>query len=166
MIVFEGDVSHNARLYMKQIEGNVWIIVSIIVLVLFGVPLLMFCIYASALAALFYIVLPMPLLGGVLYRFLPTDLQKVQMPTKVMLMQDIMISKGKDFEYGRYYDDVKKVIDCGEWYHIVFYFPHKNVYFICQKDLIKEGTIEEFEEIFKDKIVRKKQKGDNGHEKI
>ncbi|MDE6201764.1 MAG: hypothetical protein K2M47_07840 [Clostridiales bacterium] len=80
------------------------------------------------------------------------------MPTKVSIMSDIMISSGKDFEYGRYYDDVKKVIDYGEWYHMVFYFPHKIVYYVCQKDLITEGTIEEFEEYFKDKLVRKKLK--------
>ena len=37
-----------------------------------------------------------------------------------------------------------------------------NVFTICQKDLIVEGTLEEFEEIFKDKLVvyepKKKQK--------
>ncbi len=39
--------------------------------------------------------------------------------------------------------------------HVIFYLPNFNRRFICQKDLITEGTIEEFEEIFKDKIVRK-----------
>ena len=51
--------------------------------------------------------------------------------------------------------DVKKVIDKGNFYIILFYFPHKDVNFICQKDLIVEGTIEEFEELFEGKIVRK-----------
>ena len=51
--------------------------------------------------------------------------------------------------------DVKKVIDEGEWYQIIFYFPYKLAECICQKDLIVEGTIEEFEELFKDYIVRR-----------
>ena len=52
-------------------------------------------------------------------------------------------------------DEVKKVIDMGEFYHILFYFPNQWANCICQKDLIVEGTIEEFEKLFEDKIVRK-----------
>lgn len=51
--------------------------------------------------------------------------------------------------------NVKKVIDEGEWYQIIFYFPYKLAECICQKDLIVEGTIEEFEELFQDYIVRR-----------
>lgn len=51
--------------------------------------------------------------------------------------------------------NVKKIIDVGEWYQILFYFPHKNMYFVCQKNLITKGTIQQFEQLFKDKIVRK-----------
>ena len=35
------------------------------------------------------------------------------------------------------------------------YFPSQWSNCICQKDLIIEGTIEEFEKLFEDKIVRK-----------
>ncbi len=52
--------------------------------------------------------------------------------------------------------NVKKVVDMGEWYKIYFYFPYKSNLFICQKDLLVKGTIEEFEELFSDKIIRKK----------
>ena len=52
-------------------------------------------------------------------------------------------------------DDVKKVIDMGRFYDIIFYFPNQWANCICQKDLIVEGTIEEFEKLFEDKIVRK-----------
>lgn len=53
----------------------------------------------------------------------------------------------------RYLNDVKKVVDLGEWYKIYFCFPHKSNLFVCQKDLIAEGTIEEFEALFEGKIV-------------
>jgi len=50
--------------------------------------------------------------------------------------------------------EVKKVIDYGEFYMIKFYF-NAGRRCPCQKDLITQGTIEQFEEIFKDKLVRK-----------
>ena len=52
-------------------------------------------------------------------------------------------------------EDIKKIVDYGDFYRIVFYFPNLNARFICQKDLITQGSIEEFEERFSDKIIRK-----------
>lgn len=51
--------------------------------------------------------------------------------------------------------DVKEVEDLGDSYRILFDFPGCSPMFLCQKDLITEGTIEDFEELFADKIVRK-----------
>ena len=49
---------------------------------------------------------------------------------------------------------IKRIEDQGDWYYITFKGDFtENI--ICQKNLITQGTIEEFEEIFKDKIVRK-----------
>ena len=50
---------------------------------------------------------------------------------------------------------VKKVVDCGDWYFIVFKFLEFSNALACQKDLITKGTIEEFEALFEGKIVRK-----------
>lgn len=49
---------------------------------------------------------------------------------------------------------IKKIIDAGDWYEIIF--KHGNICnsWVCQKDLIVEGTIDEFEQLFHDKIVR------------
>ena len=51
---------------------------------------------------------------------------------------------------------MKKIIDEGDWYQIIFYFPHKVGDCICQKDLITQGSIGEFEEMLKGLIIRKK----------
>ena len=51
---------------------------------------------------------------------------------------------------------VKKVIDMGEWYYIIFKFGDISNSWICQKDLITQGTIEDFEKIFEGKIKRDK----------
>ncbi len=50
-------------------------------------------------------------------------------------------------------EKIKKVIDEGDCYHIIYAEYSNSI--ICQKDLLVQGTLEEFEEIFKDKLVRK-----------
>ena len=49
---------------------------------------------------------------------------------------------------------VKKVLDCGEVYYIIFKFGDITNSWICQKDNIISGTIEEFESLFQSKIVK------------
>lgn len=49
---------------------------------------------------------------------------------------------------------VKKVLDCGEVYYIIFRFGDITNAWICQKDNVVSGTIGEFERIFQSKIVR------------
>lgn len=49
---------------------------------------------------------------------------------------------------------VKKVLDCGEVYYIIFRFGDITNAWICQKDNVVSGTIGEFERIFRSKIVR------------
>lgn len=50
---------------------------------------------------------------------------------------------------------VKKVLDCGEVYYIIFRFGDITNAWICQKDNVVSGTIGEFERIFRSKIVCK-----------
>lgn len=48
--------------------------------------------------------------------------------------------------------NVKKIVDYGDSYGIIFY--HQIINIFCQKDLLTEGTIEEFEELFEGKIIK------------
>ena len=76
-------------------------------------------------------------------------------PTKIVIDDDYIAIYLRIGAYKRRdLYDVKKVIDYGVFYDIKFYFPWEQEY-MCQKDLIVEGTIEEFEELFADKLVRK-----------
>ncbi|MBO5412036.1 MAG: hypothetical protein J6A38_03000 [Clostridia bacterium] len=49
---------------------------------------------------------------------------------------------------------VKKVLDCGEVYYIIFKFGDITNSWVCQKDNIVNGTIGDFETLFQSKIVR------------
>ena len=49
---------------------------------------------------------------------------------------------------------IKKVLDAGDCYYIIY--GDINNCIVCQKNLIQEGTIEEFEALFQGKVVRQK----------
>ena len=49
--------------------------------------------------------------------------------------------------------ETKRIIDYGDCYHIRY--KRFKAPIICQKNLLKEGSLEDFERIFSDKIVRK-----------
>jgi len=53
-------------------------------------------------------------------------------------------------------DQVKRVRDDGKYYSIIYADISNAI--ICQKSLLVEGTLEEFEALFEGKIVRKKSK--------
>jgi hypothetical protein len=79
----------------------------------------------------------------------------MHLPTVITIEDHILSAQGEKFTHLRELEHVKKVVDYGDWYHIFFCFPHKSLAFLCQKDLLVEGTIEEFEEIFEEVMVRK-----------
>lgn len=62
----------------------------------------------------------------------------------------LYLNEGKREEEFIMLDDITKIYDFGEFYHIWDLGP---IY--CQKSLLLEGTIEEFEKIFEGKIIRK-----------
>ena len=52
-------------------------------------------------------------------------------------------------------DTVLKVLDYGEWYYLIFNYPDRDPYFVCQKNLLAQGTLTEFEALFEGKIERR-----------
>lgn len=48
---------------------------------------------------------------------------------------------------------IKKVLDYGDCYYVIYGDMNNSI--VCQKDLLTEGTIEEFESLFQGKIIRK-----------
>ena len=55
----------------------------------------------------------------------------------------------------RLISDVKQVNEYGEFYELVFPFGKLSEKFICQKSLLSEGTLEDFEKLF-DGIIKNK----------
>ena len=163
MIVFEGDVCEECRRWLSNHIRIGFVLAFTLSGIIVSIPFWMLCIYLDWIYAIFFI--PCYLLGPLLVIIIVLFPNKTKQPPPiyVAIIKDTMIAKvkinnGSIIKYDNSVEHVKKVIDFGDWYFISFHVFHKNPSFICQKDLITEGTIEEFEELFKDKLVRKELK--------
>ena len=161
MLEFEGTLSFKCRKYIlkkirKLIETITSIVASIFMIALFAFGFVIgsdFLIKFSILFGIFAIFLFPVALG-----FAATT-QKDQrgfMPVKIYidLVSETIVVVSEKFKDEHAISCVKQIADCGEWYDVEYFFGEiKNVESVIQKDLITEGTIEEFEKLFSDKIV-------------
>ena len=75
-------------------------------------------------------------------------------PKKVYIEDGSIICVAEKYVEYRNLADVKRIHDFGEYYELRFSFGKISEKFICQKNLITKGTLEEFENLFRDKIIR------------
>jgi len=73
-------------------------------------------------------------------------------PQRVYIDGDMIVSKSNAAVDTRNIKDVKEVRDYGEFYYFVF--KAYSYRFVCQKNLLTQGSIEEFENLFTGKIKR------------
>ena len=149
MIVFKGEISKTCKKYLKKqdLHGR-WIIWSIIILILSAGIVFLAAIYDWIVLS--FLFLPFLIVAGD-YFSMPQNAE-LSYPKSITITKDEVWLECQSGTITRSLLDVKCVLDCGDWYYVQFYFPHHK-YFACQKDLIIEGTIEEFEEQFKGSIT-------------
>lgn len=75
-------------------------------------------------------------------------------PQKICIKNDIIISRSNAATESKFIEDVKEVRDYGEFYYLVFPFGKYSYRFVCQKDLLTQGTLEDFEALFNGKIKK------------
>lgn len=78
------------------------------------------------------------------------------LPKQIFIKNNIIVCVSKETTVSKKIEKVKRVEDYGEFYSLTFpvlgsYSPN----FVCQKNLLTKGTLEEFEALFEEKIVRK-----------
>lgn len=110
----------------------------------------------------FYVFLGLTILISIvnLLNLIPVSksrMQKFKIPSRVIIDNNQISTTalgGQNPMKSKPLTKVKKVIDAGDWYYIIFKYGDITNSWVCQKDLIIQGSIEEFENIFQDKIVR------------
>ena len=76
-------------------------------------------------------------------------------PNRIFKDEEYIVCVGDKFEEFHLISDASALVDYGEFYFIKFPFGKYSDKFICQKSLLTQGTLEEFEALFEGKIERK-----------
>ena len=153
MIEFCGEIDGRCKKYRLYVESMVGLVCTLIPALLIAIPVTICLIVIDWVFALAYIPLELFVVFAAIAP-LSKKAQKLTLPHCVQIYDDRIESKGEKFHVIRMLSHVKKVVDMGDWYQIVFRFPYKNGRFVCQKNLIKQGSIPEFETKFKDVLIR------------
>lgn len=150
MIEFKGEISKRSKKILLKKQMGYSVFAMMMFLAITVPPIVLLAVYIN----LFYIYFLFLIVFGGLALLL-NPLYSVNPPSQVEIEDGVIyITCGYGVK-SRDLIDVKKVIDYGECYYIAFHSAHLHLSCICQKDLIVQGTIEEFEELFKLYIVRK-----------
>lgn len=154
MFEFSGSLSYEiiAKVKKQQRKGEITVI-SIVTLV-FSIPLIIIAIDVTPIVLLFLIIFALMYIPS----FIPPTKSFIEyMPVNILLdLEDgTIVYKNKTIEMFHMISDIKNIEDNTDFYRVIFSVGDKNPYYILQKDLIVQGTIQEFEEYFNDIIVKK-----------
>ncbi len=152
MIEFSGQLSPACQEYMVTMNRRGRLYASIFMELLMSIPVTILTLTDDRIYAIFY--LPLLILFSNVFFRAPKNSYEQFMPKSVAVENETISAVGKKFFYTRDIVSVKKVVDRGEWYHIYFYFPKKCECFVCEKCLLTKGTLEEFEELFAESLVK------------
>ena len=148
MITFEGKMSRKNKFFTLGLYKARLIIICI--LFCLGSPLIVLptCIAFSKLGLIFFIFVP---IGIFMILFL---IMLSVCPDKVVIDDNSITlynkAMGKNYEPEKLiFDDIISIEDHGDFY---LFIAEMKQYFICQKNLLKMGTLEDFEKLFADKI--------------
>ena len=160
MIKFSGILSEDCKYYYLKNAQKINFFVFLFV----SIPFIIGIVVLAKTTGWIVLILLIPIIYLIVMVSLPPKSKLYNKINKNLYYQDIYCeieiideviyasmlnrNESKDFV------DVKKVVDMGDWYKFYFYFPHKSNIFICEKKSLVEGTLEEFEELFKDRLVK------------
>ena len=154
MIEFSGYISGAAKKF-RQIKGAQFLY-SVM-----GCVYLVFTPFAIALylglKTWVLLVLYACLIGLVaVYPLFPLDknTEKNFTANRVFIDEEYIVAKGEKFEVFHLISEAVSLLDYGEFYFVKFPMGKKSEHFICQKNLLTKGTLEEFEACFEGKVVR------------
>lgn len=159
MIEFKGEISKKTKKLIRRMDVLMLLLIPDVFIGFIGMPLALSLYFGiDYLINNFWVALVClvvcNLLFGIGYFIIPiTDI----IPLRIQIAPTgTVTTQNNKKQYTHEMDDILYVEDLGEHYSIVVrgYLIEKGRT-LCQKDLLTQGTLEEFEEIFKDKIRRK-----------
>lgn len=156
MIEFNGELTGKCKKFLIKEQIKSQTVASLIVTFIFLVPTILIAIqWGPKVLAFFALNLLM-----VIFSLLPPSkkAQEVFMPRCVFFdfeEETVVYQNLRNEEQFRMISSIEQILDFGEWYYLKFEYSDRAPYFVCQKSLITQGTIEEFERVFGERIVIK-----------
>lgn len=150
MIEFRGEISEACKKYIWKKETQAQFFAILIVSIFFIIVTVVVALLYYLIVLLFLILLA----SFIIFGSIPQKGIEKRVPKEISIVQNRIYLKSDSSEMSRELSDIKAVKDMGDWYDIQFCLPYC-VYFVCEKSLLAEGTLEEFENLFEGKIVRK-----------
>ena len=159
MIEFRGEQTGLCQRFMFKKYAKVQMITFLALAAFWAIPAILLSTLDAAVANLLSKLLFIAAVAQVILAFIPLG----KFNRSLVLSKRIYI----DFEEGtivretekeetfRMLSEIRTVLDHGEWYEIVFDFGNGARCYACQKGLLTQGTLEEFELLFEGKIERK-----------
>ena len=160
MLKFSGVLSDEPKKYIRKMEKRSTLIAGAIAIVILAYPCIAFL--ASWLdpisAIIMYALIVASFALVVLFTPTKADVEKIS-PIEISIESEdgYIVSVSKMMTVDRSLSEVKAVIDHGEWYSFQFNgrgTPAQR--FVCQKNLISRGSLEDFERLFDNKIIKMK----------
>lgn len=154
MIEFNGYLTNSAQKhFLKRARALTRNILSISLLLL--LPAIVAFSFYSNLWIILKIYCVIPILFFILLYIPKSKKEKTSiMPKRIFTEDEYIICITDKCEEVKKICDVKKVKDFGEFYEIVFPLGKVSEKFICQKELLSKGSLEEFESMFEGKIEK------------
>lgn len=155
MIEFNGYISGAAekRFWKKniQIGQNIMLFGA-----LFMLPGTIAMAYSMRMSIIFYIHFGIVLAIPILARIPKSKKEKLSLlPRRIYIEDECIVCKKNIGEERKWIEDVKQVWEYDEFYELVFPVGKISPNFICQKNLLSQGTLEQFEALFDGRIVHK-----------
>ena len=135
---FEGELSNKSKQYLLKQQMIRTIIYGIVFSILISIPIILLAMYYNALILL---LLVLPFIFIVISIVSP--LYSKDFPKEIEVVDEVIYITTKYGTRSKQINNVKKVIDTGDSYFIIFYFP-KITTCLCQKDLLVKGTLGDF----------------------
>lgn len=155
MIEFNGYITGAAKKHYDKINRRMGRSIMLVVLLL-----VMPIIIVLAIMARMWLILPgyafLMVVGIVAIQLPKSKTEDKKFTTKRVYVKEGYITYESDVtEQTKDIDLVRVVYDYGEFYELKFPFGNMSTQFICQKDLLTRGTLEEFEALFEGKLEKK-----------
>ena len=155
MIEFNGYITGAAKKHYdktnRRMGRNIMLVALLLVM-----PIIMIL----AIMTRMWLILPgyafIMVMGIVVIQLPKGKTEDKKVTTKRVYVKDGYITYETDItEQTKNINLVSRVYDYGEFYELKFPFGNMSTQYICQKDLLTRGTLEEFEALFEGKLEKK-----------